>query len=291
MTLELLRKQAVALLVLALGASSCATPDDNTDTSSDPSTTRSEDDPAGGGSSSTQDPTLTAENQSLFESRLDQATRLLGEGTPDALANARVAVDQALALSPNNSRARGLRSQILEAQGQDAENVQLPTYDDIQRVRAERNRVDVETRIEAAKNARDEGDYSAALRAINEAELAIDSDVPISLYQFSFAPSLNWSHIYPRSPEIQAYVEEITDRFDLRPHLRLNEGVESADWDESAKTWKIRSEAGTQVDAEVLIAALGQLNPARLPGHPGPRFVRRTDHALRPLGRERRSHW
>ncbi|MEO0478780.1 MAG: hypothetical protein AAF196_04810 [Planctomycetota bacterium] len=179
MTLELLRKQAVALLVLALGASSCATPDDNTDTSSDPSTTRSDDDPAGGGSSSIQDPTLTAENQSLFESRLDQATRLLGEGTPDALANARVAVDQALALSPNDSRARGLRSQILEAQGQDAENVQLPTYDDIQRVRAERNRVDVETRIEAAKNARDEGDFSAALRAINEAELAIDSAVDV----------------------------------------------------------------------------------------------------------------
>lgn len=181
MTLELLRKQAVALLVLALGASSCATPDDSTnDSTGSDSTASGQQQPSDpGNSGSRQDPRLSAADQRLFEDKLDQATRLLGDGTPDALANARVAISQALNLSPNNTRALGLRNQILEAQGQPAETIVSGDYDDIQRVRAERNRVDVEARVEIAKNARDEGNFPAAIRAIDEAQLAIDSAVDV----------------------------------------------------------------------------------------------------------------
>jgi len=42
-------------------------------------------------------------------------------------------------------------------------------------------------------------------------------DTPVALYQFSFAPSLGWSHLFPRAPEVQAYTEYLTDNFGLRP--------------------------------------------------------------------------
>ncbi|NBC20078.1 MAG: NAD(P)-binding protein, partial [Alphaproteobacteria bacterium] len=53
-------------------------------------------------------------------------------------------------------------------------------------------------------------------------------DVPVALYQLSFAQSMNWTRLYPQQSEIQAYAEEITDRYQLRPNLRLSEGAREA---------------------------------------------------------------
>ena len=64
-------------------------------------------------------------------------------------------------------------------------------------------------------------------------------DTPVALYQFSFAPSLSWSHLYPRSAEIHAYTEHLADAFDLRRHLHLGEETQSAVWDEARSTWRI----------------------------------------------------
>src|ERR671918_287545 len=47
-------------------------------------------------------------------------------------------------------------------------------------------------------------------------------DVPSHLYSFSFAHGSNWSRRYAPQPEILDYLEEVTDRFGLRPHLRFN---------------------------------------------------------------------
>ncbi len=53
-------------------------------------------------------------------------------------------------------------------------------------------------------------------------------DVPSHLYSFSFAPGHNWSRRYAPQPEILNYMEEITDRFAMRPHLRLGTEVTEA---------------------------------------------------------------
>ena len=58
-------------------------------------------------------------------------------------------------------------------------------------------------------------------------------DVPVALYQYSFAPSLNWSHLFPRYNEIQKYAEDLADNFGLRPQLKLNEETKSAVWDDA----------------------------------------------------------
>ena len=64
-------------------------------------------------------------------------------------------------------------------------------------------------------------------------------DVPVALYQFSFAQSVNWSRAYPQGAEIQAYADEITDRYQLRPNVKLGDEATSAVWDEAAKTWTV----------------------------------------------------
>ena len=56
-------------------------------------------------------------------------------------------------------------------------------------------------------------------------------DVPSHLYSFSFAPNPGWSHSFSRQPEIWAYLEQITDRYGLRGHLRLGAELTDARWD------------------------------------------------------------
>ncbi len=90
-------------------------------------------------------------------------------------------------------------------------------------------------------------------------------DVPVSLYQYSFAPSLNWSHIFPRYNEIQKYTEDLADNFGLRPHLKLNDEAKTAAWDDAAAKWKITTASGKTYETSALIAALGQLNRPKLP--------------------------
>ncbi|MCI4643316.1 MAG: NAD(P)/FAD-dependent oxidoreductase [Hyphomonadaceae bacterium] len=90
-------------------------------------------------------------------------------------------------------------------------------------------------------------------------------DVPVALYQLSFAQSMNWTRLYPQAPEIQAYAEELADRYQLRPHLHLNEAASEATWDEADKTWTVTSEAGSTYQGDVLICALGQLSRPQWP--------------------------
>lgn len=94
-------------------------------------------------------------------------------------------------------------------------------------------------------------------------------DVPVALYQFSFAPSLNWSHLFPRSPEVHRYAEDVADMFSLRPHLHLNDEVKRAEWDDARAVWKLTTGAGKTYEAKALIAGLGQLNRPMWPSIEG----------------------
>lgn len=90
-------------------------------------------------------------------------------------------------------------------------------------------------------------------------------DVPIVLYQLSFAPSFLWSRIFATAPEIQRYCEEVADRYGLRDNIHLNEAVTSAQWQDSAKCWQIVTASGRRLSADVVIGALGQLNRPQWP--------------------------
>jgi cation diffusion facilitator CzcD-associated flavoprotein CzcO len=94
-------------------------------------------------------------------------------------------------------------------------------------------------------------------------------DTPVALYQFSFAPSFNWSRLYPSGQEIQAYAEELTDRYQLREHLHLADPVQSATWNAESKTWLVKTTSGYTMEADVVVGALGQLNRPQWPSIEG----------------------
>ncbi len=107
-------------------------------------------------------------------------------------------------------------------------------------------------------------------------------DVPVALYQLSFAQSMNWTRLYPQASEIQAYAEEITDRYQLRPNLRLSEGATSAVWDDTASQWKVTTESGDTIKADILVGALGQLNRPQWPDIEGrDQFAGASMHSAR----------
>lgn len=94
-------------------------------------------------------------------------------------------------------------------------------------------------------------------------------DVPVSLYQFSFAPSLVWNKSFPDADEVEAYANELVETFQLSPNMRLGVGAKTAEWDEQAKLWNVTTSEGDVVSSDALIGALGQLNKPKWPAIDG----------------------
>jgi cation diffusion facilitator CzcD-associated flavoprotein CzcO len=93
-------------------------------------------------------------------------------------------------------------------------------------------------------------------------------DVPSHLYSFSFAPNPAWPRSFSTQPEIRRYLETVTDRFGIRPHIRFDTEVIGATWSEAEQHWRLRTTTG-DLTATVLISAAGPLSDPRLPDVPG----------------------
>src|ERR1700744_2396851 len=98
-------------------------------------------------------------------------------------------------------------------------------------------------------------------------------DVESMQYSFSFSEELDqewtWSEKYSPQPEILAYANPVTDRFDLRRDIVFDTRVTSATWDERAKRWHIATDRGDRVSAKFCIMAVGCLSAPNRPKFPG----------------------
>ena len=94
-------------------------------------------------------------------------------------------------------------------------------------------------------------------------------DVPSHLYSFSFAPEHRWSRRFAPQRDILRYLRRVTDECGLRPHLRLRTEVTEARWDEGCGAWRLTTATGGTLEAEVLVAACGQLTRDSRPDVPG----------------------
>jgi cation diffusion facilitator CzcD-associated flavoprotein CzcO len=90
-------------------------------------------------------------------------------------------------------------------------------------------------------------------------------DVPSHLYSFSFAPGSNWSRRYAPQPEILEYLEDVTDRYGIRPHLRFNTEATEARFDTGAGKWTVTTDDGEEHEFDVLVTACGQLTRPATP--------------------------
>ncbi len=92
-------------------------------------------------------------------------------------------------------------------------------------------------------------------------------------YGFGFSEELlqewSWGEHFTAQPENERYYNFFADKFDLRPHIRLNTRVRSLVFDEAANRWNIEAEDGHRARAQYVIAAVGILSAAHMPDIPG----------------------
>jgi cation diffusion facilitator CzcD-associated flavoprotein CzcO/acetyl esterase/lipase len=90
-------------------------------------------------------------------------------------------------------------------------------------------------------------------------------------YSYSFDPELEkewqWSEKYATQPEILAYANLVTDRYDLRRDIRFSTKVKQARWDEAAKRWRISTatdatgeSAGDEITCRFYVMCTGCLS-------------------------------
>jgi len=91
-------------------------------------------------------------------------------------------------------------------------------------------------------------------------------DVPSHLYSFSFAPNPDWTSTFSPQPEIEAYLRNVTDGFQVRPHIRFGHAVQDAHWIDGH--WLIHTNQG-DFTADLLLSGMGPLAEPSYPKLPG----------------------
>ncbi len=106
-------------------------------------------------------------------------------------------------------------------------------------------------------------------------------DTPNHLYSYTFAP-YDWSMYFALRDELHTYLEHVAEKFNLRPHIRFETEVKSADYDKDTQGWKVtvqRPDGAREIlQSNILISAVGIFNPIKMPdikgldSFKGPRF-------------------
>jgi cation diffusion facilitator CzcD-associated flavoprotein CzcO len=94
-------------------------------------------------------------------------------------------------------------------------------------------------------------------------------DIPSMLYSFSFETSTEWTRLFPRQHEIWNYLRDCVKKYDLQQHLRLNQELVEARYDDASATWHLRMADGSSLTTRILILAMGALNRPVVPSFPG----------------------
>ncbi|CAD6445494.1 5a2d8619-58a4-48a4-b4d6-828b21260b12 [Sclerotinia trifoliorum] len=95
------------------------------------------------------------------------------------------------------------------------------------------------------------------------------------LYSYSFNPNPDWMCTYPTQREIHAYLSSTVRRWDLFKHIVFNTTVESAEWSDTEKIWRVvvtstsydKKEECHQdtIITPFLVSAVGQLSIPSIP--------------------------
>jgi cation diffusion facilitator CzcD-associated flavoprotein CzcO len=90
-------------------------------------------------------------------------------------------------------------------------------------------------------------------------------DVPSRFYSYSFEPDYAWSEAYGRQPEILDYAKRVVAKYDIARHIRYGMNVLRARYDEAARRWRLETESGETIEADVFVSAVGLFNHPVLP--------------------------
>jgi cation diffusion facilitator CzcD-associated flavoprotein CzcO len=89
-------------------------------------------------------------------------------------------------------------------------------------------------------------------------------DVESIEYSFSFSDEIQqewtWTEVMPAQPEVEAYLNFVCDKLDLRRDIQFETRVTSAVYDESTSSWTVETDRGDTVTCGVVITAVGCLS-------------------------------
>lgn len=94
-------------------------------------------------------------------------------------------------------------------------------------------------------------------------------DVPSHLYSYSFRPKSNWSRMFAPWDEIQQYMSDMAHEEGIIDHIRFNQDVKSAVWDNTDHVWVVTTEAGDEFRSRGVISAVGHLSEPKYPAIAG----------------------
>lgn len=100
-------------------------------------------------------------------------------------------------------------------------------------------------------------------------------DIPSVNYQFSWAPSSEWTSFYSGAPEILQYFKDVAEKYDLNKYIRLSHRVVGAYWKEEDQMWHVKIQKGDDPDAiiedkaNIFVNASGVLNKWKWPAIKG----------------------
>lgn len=87
-----------------------------------------------------------------------------------------------------------------------------------------------------------------------------ECDVQSHLYSYSFEPKLDWSRPFAGQAEILEYFNFCADKYDIRRHIQLNTKVSALTWQEERGRWRVETDTGRVLEAQVVVSALGMFN-------------------------------
>ncbi len=93
-------------------------------------------------------------------------------------------------------------------------------------------------------------------------------DTPSRVYSFSFEPNASWTKYYPNGPEFLAYLNRVTDKYNLRKRIDFGTKVDGAVWDDIRKLWTVHAQRNGKTvsyEANALIMAVGPNNEPSYP--------------------------
>ena len=98
-------------------------------------------------------------------------------------------------------------------------------------------------------------------------------DIESIEYSYSFSDEIQqewvWTESMPAQAEIEAYLNFVADRLDLRRDIQFDADVVAMAFDDEAGAWVVRTEAGESFVASFVIAATGILSAPLEPDIPG----------------------
>lgn len=98
------------------------------------------------------------------------------------------------------------------------------------------------------------------------------ANVFLQVYILNVSPEINeewtWKERFPRQPEVEAYLNFVADKLDVKKDIQFNARVKSAHWDDEKGLWNFETQNGEKYRSRFFLSATGLLSVGRhLPFH------------------------